>query len=399
MENNQPFGPEHYVSALRWKAGEIRAYRHLAKAGLTSGVTPLFIVDNYAERAQHENVKKQRIPSEPVPYIVKMASELQKTIQMERAFVDTTLFDQAQKEQEKPLDGLVTLFDQSLIRLSAAVPVVRLTDTVSRREQLRDVVTNGRGAALRLPANAIDKGAEITALLKDLQLRRDNVDLIVDLGYVKDGSLYDGKSELFAELAKLLAGEPRWRTFTVLAGTYPKTIPKGMGPHHYVRHDLRAYQRLRAAFKRQRLRLPSFGDYAIINPEAKPTSGTGAGGGSWPLIRYCTADSWVIWKAVRAAKRGEPSPYLELARACAQHPLFMGPKFSDGDLYIDLRAIAEKTSGGNSTSYIQNDVNHHVALTRAQLNGGIPSPTPRRPDEVKIPDIFATDDDELEDLD
>jgi hypothetical protein len=391
MSDPAPFGPEHYVPALRWKAGEIRAFKKLLAWKQADGVTPVFVIDNPLERQQNE--RGSRVPTEPIQYIDYVASEMQKVLGDHRAFVDTVLFDR----MRTGVDGLSRFFETMFSQLANLVPVLRLEDTRTRLDALKATVAK-TGAALRLPPRQGAETETIAAFLRDLGCDETNVDVILDLGHLRERIEAKPTADVLTALANRAN---RWRTITLLAGSYPATLePTATSPAVCTRFDREAYEAVRTELGNRNVRLPSYGDYGIVYADAEPTSGTLAGGGARPIIRYCTSDAWLVWKSAEGAEAGKTSPYFALARACATHPLFMGGDFSYGDEYIDDRATGQPLGGGQSVVYITVDMNHHLAFAAAQHNGTPPAPRPRPWYEVSEPNFDdAEPEDDADDLD
>lgn len=380
-------GQDDYVPTMRWKAGETRAIRKLIADNQASNIVPLFVVDNVKERQQNET---SRVPSKPDAYIEYVVDEMQKTVGTGRiAFVDTHLFDSKQSE-----DGLVIFFGTMLAKTTRLIPVMRINDEASRRLQLKDVVKY-RGIGLRLAERHIGSSSEISALLEDLGIDETLTDLIVDLEYLDD--VRADIKPFVATIQPLLERRKQWRSFILLSGAYPAKVSAAHVYHK--RFDWLSYVALRAEFAKTGKRIPTFGDYGIINPRVKPTSGSGAGGGAWPIIRYCTREGWDIIRSVDAAKAGNVSPYFELARSCATSATFMGRNFSFGDRYIDARATGATSAGGQAVVYITMDWIHHLCYAAAQANGTLPAPEPLKAGDVGPPAAPAGgDDDEFWDL-
>lgn len=363
---------DHYMPALRWKKGEISALRQFLRSDDNNVVTPLILVDNVAERQQNEAPRvSARIPVEPKKYIDYTASEMQKLFHSRRALVDTSLFD----SQRTDIDGLSEFFSNAIAKLSRLVPVLRLTDASARLASFRGQV-DGKGIALRLPEKSFAATAQVDDFLRGLNLDESSVDLIADLEFLEQ------ERPDIEPIADLLSGLSRrriaWRSMTLLSGAYP--LKPSFGENGWLdlaRSDWITYAKLTHALVTRKGRVASFGDYGIINPNAKPTSGSGGGGGTRPIIRYCATDVWRVRRASAITKKGSLSEYFDLSRECVTNDAYMGRDFSFGDCYIDDRAMGRVSQGGNASSYITVDINHHLKFVTAQVTGVLPKAQPR----------------------
>lgn len=360
-----------YVPALRWKKGEISAVKRFLKSAPNAPVTPLILVDNVAERKQNEERSSaSRIPTQPKKYIDFMADELQKAFNSRRAFVDTSLFDQ----ERSGIDGLVEFFNNGIAKVSTLVPVLRLKDSDARIAAFKG--TKPKGVALRLSENELRSKSAVDAFLRSVQLSEGDVDLMADLGLL-EAERYDIDS--IADLIQgLVTRSVAWRSVTLLSGAYPtKPTFRDDGWIHCQRYDWAMFSAVAQVLRTRNVQVPLFGDYGIVSPKAKPTSGSGGGGGARAIIRYSDKTYWRMRRASEVTRKGTVSPYFELARECAVDSGFMGRDFSFGDQYIDDRAMGQVSKGGNPSNYITVDTNHHLSYVVAQACGILPKPYPR----------------------
>jgi Beta protein len=372
-----------YVPALRWKKGEISAVKRFFKSSPDAPVTTLALVDNVRERKQNEERSKaSRIPADPKKYIDHMADELQMAFNSRKAFVDTSLFDL----ERSGIDGLVEFFNNGIAKVSTLVPVLRLKDAGARIAAFKGM--KPKGIALRLAESELRSKSAISAFLKAIHLGEGEVDLIADL------ELLEAERHDIDSIADLVQGlverDVPWRSITLLSGAYPtKPAFRDDGWISCSRHDWAMFASVAQALQARKLQVPMFGDYGIVSPKAKPTSGSGGGGGARPIIRYCDKTYWRMRRAREVTRKGAVSPYFELARECAVDSGFMGRDFSFGDQYIDDRAMGQVSKGGNPSNYITVDTNHHLGFVAAQACGILPKPDPRMLSEFPENETFS----------
>jgi hypothetical protein len=245
-----------------------------------------------------------------------------------------------------------------------------------------------KGVALRLAEKEFRSKADIDAFLKSIKLSEDQVDLIADLEFL------DAERPDIDPLADLMEGlldrGTPWRSVTLLSGAYP-TKPAFPDDRwiHCPRHDWATYAKVAQVLQSRKLRVPLFGDYGIVSPKAKPTSGSGGGGGTRPIIRYCGKTYWRMRRAPEITKKGAVSKYFDLARDCVIDSGFMGRNFSFGDQFIDDRAMGQVSKGGNASSYITVDTNHHLTFAVGQACNALPKPEPRVLNELPQDELFG----------
>ena len=121
------------------------------------------------------------------------------------------------------------------------------------------------------------------------------------------------------------------------------------------RYEWQLYKILVEIFKKAKFRLPTFGDYAISNPNGIDLD--------WRVvkpkvkIRYAIDDSWYIAKGKNYRDFGY-GQYHELSKKILNSDYYYGQTFSWGDKYIQQCANGGKT--GNLTMWVTVDTNHHI---------------------------------------
>ena len=106
-----------------------------------------------------------------------------------------------------------------------------------------------------------------------------------------------------------------------------------------------------------KLRLPTFGDYAIAHPDVlaldmriiKPSA----------TVRYTVDDSWYIVKG-KNVRDNSPEQYRQLCRQVIESGYYCNSTFSWGDDYISECAKGTGSTG-NLSMWRQVGTNHHLA--------------------------------------
>jgi hypothetical protein len=350
------FGHPHYVPILRWKLGEALALSDVRSED-RSNITPLveLVPRDFAPN-------KDRKPRVPEVVIEQKAELLANCWGNEPFFLDLGLLDGRVRASKRAHLLVVTSREAQEFGLSI-VPVTGLRRTTSYQRAMAAVVkATGLGACLRLAAAEIQRAGldlRIRDLLSNLSLRRNQVDLHVDCGFVQ-GSPLDIES-ICAKLSNL----NRWRSFTVASGAFPKDLTGfSVGEHELPRLDWCSWRDLMLGSTKLKRR-PSFADYTIqhpifVEPPDQPRYSAS--------IRYTSDDYWVIMRGESVFKDDGPgmAQWPANAQMLCERPEFMGAQFSDGDRYIEeMSEQTEKT--GNARTWIQAGINHHLTFVARQI--------------------------------
>lgn len=250
------------------------------------------------------------------------------------------------------------------------IPVVRLhsnAELLSAASALADIAKSG--FSVRLTATEIadagkDRGLELNGaldtLVAGLRTTRSNVDLVIDMGQLQDGST----PQLYVNsLGLALPGiSSDWRRI-VIAGT------TGPDKNDIAQFAEAVTPRLELAVWKELQTWPTidselhFGDYAGFAAVLP----TGAGRTKHPSLRYTTEGSSYLVRRKAEAGAGF-SVFKEVCEHVTRQPWFAGAKFSWGDNHISRTATGDvNPSGGGAIGWRAASVNHHMTLTAAQI--------------------------------
>ncbi|KPH98282.1 Protein beta [Actinobacteria bacterium OV450] len=265
------------------------------------------------------------------------------------AWIDTPLADEIQLEVFASL-----LFD--LGEASALRPV-----TGPGRPEFQQVAAleaarrSGSGVGIRigLPGEWDDGGTQAVRELLARLDPADEADLLLDLGAVRSDRPDAGKEALRA-LDALMPLTP-WRTSAVLGGGFPEVTAQMLeqGLHAAPRADWHAWSELTSS-TRDYVSWLGYGDYGIQPARAigrEPSSGRG--GPAWGLLRYTTAESFVLGKVLA---RGEERTAVNraAARQFLELPDFRGATASAGESWLRDCARGHGTTGtGNASVWLR----------------------------------------------
>lgn len=361
------FDYNHYVPILRWKEAERRALHDL-NCGDRAGMTPLIEVPPKAL------AKGDLTDSEAINQgLAKVAAELIESWGDERVFIDLSLIPPGVRAigGSHPLN---TLFLERPRLFPSFVPVTGINRDAAYQKAVQSILAADRvGVCVRLKGEELIRSnleVELERLLSKLDIRPDEVDLIVDYGFVGEDP------PNFAAACEHLPRLQQWRSFTIASGAFPKNLTgMSVGEHILPRRDWRAW---RDQVKSSRLlsRSPAYGDYVIQHPTfEEPRDGieSGAGLNFSASIRYAAEEDWVIMRGEGVFNDDGPgfSQWPANAMLLCERPEFQGGDFCTGDRYIEEMAAEVEKNGdgrtGSARTWLQAAFNHHLTLTVRQL--------------------------------
>jgi len=259
---------------------------------------------------------------------------------------------------------VTALFDSLRADGTSAVAVATTDDGPATVAALAAVVkADGRGAGIRVDAEEFVLGSsaairsELDQLMADLAVPPEQVDLVVDVGLVRDTV-----AARVATAAAALGVTPysdRWRNLVVAFSAFPENLNEVAAKNAVTpltREDASAYAVL---ISRQPARVPIYGDYAVGVPFYADVP--------WapiPSIRYTEAASWLVHRG--ATKQNRSAQYVQLATDVVAAPYFAGSAFSPGDRY--LSDVATGHDGpGNPMTYVRAATSRHLACVLDRL--------------------------------
>lgn len=230
--------------------------------------------------------------------------------------------------------GLRTVMDAARATFRLAVPVVRLRDGELVRNDASEALRQDRnGVAVRIQRDdmlAIPGAVarDLEDLLRAMGVDPEVVDLVLDLGHLRDDAAAMHASRLVDQVLSEVIHLERYRTVVLASGAFPPDL-RGVYPWTLTeksRVDAAAYEYLRA---RHPIRLPVYGDYAVTHPvRMAPPSGFPS-----PQLRYTVASRWLVLRGTQASPQGN-SQFYDICRRISEHPEFSGPDLGQADQRI-----------------------------------------------------------------
>jgi hypothetical protein len=347
------FDYRHYVPCLRWKQGEYQAVSVLSDT-IKNVFTPIIEAPGkgYDFAAKKE---KKTIDELLAPFARRILNNWGK----QPCMVDLPLI----KDAERMVNGIHPIhfvFHELRMLGCQAVPVINLIRDAEYQQEIKEVLAKDKnGACLRVTIGQAAKStfkAEVDSLLSTLEIQSVGCDFILDLGSPNFVPI-EGFVKIIKNIVTKLPYLNNWRTFTILGTSFPESMGGiKKGGEVISRYEWQLYKVLINNFRMASLRLPSFGDYAIIHPKDLELDWRVVK--SSATIRYTIDDCWYIVKGENIRDYGHEQ-YHELSRNVFASRYYCSPAFSWGDSYIQT-CTNNNSKTGNPTKWIQVGTNHHI---------------------------------------
>lgn len=250
------------------------------------------------------------------------------------------------------------------------VPVIYLNDDPKIKKIAFSLAReNGNGICLRLIcsdfADLTRMNQDIVELLSSSRLKKDNIDLLVD---IKETGENGNKCVKYLGLSQNIPDLLKWRTFSFASGSFPEDLSEcKLDEENFIpRIDWKSWKDQVDSKKLQRK--PSFADYTVQHPIYNESTQFFPPSAS---IKYALEDKWFIMKG----KKQKYGMYLAHAKLLSTDRRFYGENFSYGDQYIAEKArhynvyMKDKRIKGTGTpeTWIRAGINHHLVLTVRQI--------------------------------
>ncbi len=326
------FTHKHYVPILKTKAGERAAIRTL-KAASKPHVTPLFELHPHASTNEVDHAKD---------VAKKLAADWGTG---NRCFVDSMYISSAA--------AFLAFFDEARGLGLQVIPVVHTTSGLPLLQAAQQIHgADNRGVMIRCEASGIaGVGAALPSLTSFLAIPRNQVDLLLD---------YERRAMALPTDVPQIPNIADWRTFTAASGVFPPSLaPLPLYAWQpTVRHCWHTWL---AALAGPLARKPTFSDYGTRSPGKPP-----AGGEPSVNVRYATAADWQVQLGGKVKDGRSTDIYPICANLITQH-WYSGPAFSSGDSTFHDVASHTSPGPGNSTSWVQWSLNHHLEFVSNQI--------------------------------
>ncbi|ARF67016.1 hypothetical protein B7C51_03135 [Paenibacillus larvae subsp. pulvifaciens] len=351
------FNENHYVPILRWKQGEQKALEFLSDS-IKERITPLIEIPAIEWDFENET-RKKTIDA----HLANFGETLAKSWKANQPVFLDMLLDPLERmsADHYPLEHIL---QQSRKHGKKIIPVTSSNQDDDYQEQVKLAnQTDQLGACIRIQENDFEKLHDnINSLLAKLKLPPEEIDLLVDYGYVNPKDRI--RTSIF--LVGLINSLPyisKWRNVILCGTSFPKDLSDVTADStgQFERTEWIIWKDITS--KGSVNRNPNFGDYAISNPA--PFEGDPRYINMSANIRYTASDKFLIFKG-RVTRKFGNKQYHQLAAKLIKHPEYCGKSFSDGDRYI--HEVANNNDGpGNATIWRKTGTNHHLSFVANEL--------------------------------
>lgn len=350
------FDQHYYIPCLRWKTGEYQAIKQLSDT-TKKMLIPLIEIPQMGWDFE-ENREKKTIDD----HLEKFPKRVFDKWGTASCFIDIKHISPT----KRMMDGnhpIKFVFD-SLNKLKcSAVPVTGLERDNEYQREIKAILKEKKasGICFRLTldqAYAPTFKSNLDSLLSTLEIEPNDCNLILDLISPNFIPL-DGFSKVILQIVESLAYLSTWGGFSILGTSFPETMGGiAEGIKILPRYEWQLYKKLIEVFNGANLRLPAFGDYAILHPSARDDL-------DWrkmrtsPNIRHTIDDNWCIVRGKSYRERKLVlEQYFELSQQLIRSQYY-GQDVSWGDEYI--KKCAGRTVGhGSLTTWRQVGTNQHI---------------------------------------
>ncbi|MGQ4266451.1 beta family protein [Nocardiopsis changdeensis] len=338
-----------YIPALKGKKGELEALWNLSDF---DSVLPLLeVVDAEEGGASRLGSYLRKVPRSATvavdggPSRAKALLEVEEELRTERDL------------KSIPLDP----------REISIIPTIRHSDGDADLEIFQRINERHRsGYLLRLGSTEADPDvaeaeSRVPLLLSKLGAAPGEIDLVLDYAAV-DSERTVERITPGARQAVLWAKSHRWRSITLLSGSFPPSISALSYEHETVLPRLEV-----ALWRAVSGGIPGgnelwYGDYATNHPTLQPGAGSRK---SNPNLRYARGEKWIIHRRRAHLAQGN-LPFYEICRTVVDDPEWEGEAFSWADRQI-ARGAHTYTGLGNATKWVALGRSRHLEVVKRRL--------------------------------
>ena len=346
-------GSNLYVPTLKLKRGEKAALKAIP-TGFRSRIIPLLeIVERKPDKALNKHLKTafEGLTDNMKGYA--------------RCFLDA---------REVEADGPSAAAEVFARAAGAGIPFTPVTGVSRNTDVAAALAQESRGLALRLTRPEFERGefpTKIGSFLDQHSIAATEVDLIVDLGAVED-MISDGVGTLTKEFLETIPNHADWRTFTVSACAFPRTMGIVEAHCHQLveRTDWISWKENLYNRKNEFVRLPSFGDCVIQHPlgvegfDPRTMSVSAS-------IRYARENDWLLIKGESTRLTPAVAQFPELATMLVYGHLksnFLAPPVHCAGCEA-MQKAADGTPGyGSPEVWRRLGTIHHISLVMQKLD-------------------------------
>jgi hypothetical protein len=236
-----------------------------------------------------------------------------------------------------------------------AVPVTgRGLDQDFRRSTAQAARRLGNGVCIRLVDEELGVGTSaIRGLLSELDVPRETIDLVFDLGNLPSGSTFL-LGGLVRSYVRRFSPVTDWRSISIACTSFPENLAECVG-HNSFNLLPRTEQNLWKIVSQELSNplQPDFADYGIVSANPPPGFRGAAN------LRYATHESWYVLRGGDPDAAGS-ADYLNLAAILRESDLWRGEHHCPGCRFVDSQIDTQRL--GNPKQWREAGFAHHFAV-------------------------------------
>lgn len=244
------------------------------------------------------------------------------------------------------------------------IPVLNITDSVEVIDEAKNYGDNG--IALRIAGGDFEEIEDkLNALAENNSITPKKTDIILDLSFVDEDSVYDKKSVLKVAIADI-NNIGQYRKIIVASNSFPNTFPKlEIGElYSYDRFELQVHKAAQMLADKYKFSLV-YSDYGPFNLKYQEYIL-----GMIPVfkVRYSTDKEYLYARGLSLKKGGlDPENIKEICKLIVNSDSYYGDDFSWGDAFIS-EVYNGRSKCGNLTTWVQVAMNHHITVIINQIS-------------------------------
>lgn len=361
-----PHSHKHYVPFLKGKQGEFNALSKIDRDD-REHLTPLI------EIGPIEIDPKTGANAESLDEALEgVAAKIAKAWgSLDFCFVDLPEFETTAR-LEDGRHPVARFFEDAKAVDLAALPVTGLDRDAPQLDAVagtRSVRSNGVAVRLRRPElqNPASLEAELRRVAETLEVDLPQMDLLLDFGPI----LKSEAAAIRGEAEEAIQGLPdidSWRSLTLCAGAFPKTVSTEVKPSKTGELERREWELWKVLIDGERLpRQPAFGDYGVASPEWLLGFDSEVMSPAAKIV-YTREEDWLVvrGRSLKKKKYGGYKQYRALAEQIVNSGSFRGSEHCWGDDYIAKCAKGE-VGTGNLQTWVTVATSHHLCVVAREL--------------------------------
>jgi hypothetical protein len=360
-----------YIPILRWRPAEMAALERLLPRD-RENVTPLI---EFIMPAPSIDKVSRKIVKTPREKFLEGSADITKGLLasygQNSIFIDVHLLDgdirASTLNQILSSSNALGLFS---IPVTYIIPVTSTSADIETRTVAVDYAkSSGHGLCIRIDKSHLsenDLSPHIMDFIETNKLDIANTDLLVDLRVIDKNTKVEDIVSQLAQLPHL----PKWRSFIVSGGVFPKDLTDFIAGevHALDRLDWKLWNDIQGT---QLSRKPFFSDYTIQHPFYEYVAAIGSAS-----IRYTDDNKWWIFRGKKPGlidpKTKEKGPgreqYIGHARTLVKRDFYKKEGYSFGDTEIARIAAPDNTKPGSPTTWLTIGINHHITVAARQTS-------------------------------